>query len=270
MRYLPQPARPDDHYELAAQSPFATKPSHLATLLALVPNSPAHVSHFRQSIRSQRPIQVGPMSASQTQDMADIYKRMRSDETPEGIGPTILQNPANIGFRCAYCEIEIAKHVDHFTPKTIHPELALSTANLVPSCSTCNGHKQQLDVAPSGMRLPHPYLDRPVAALPQFLFAEVTKTPNSFRAEYSLRLPADFSSFSRESMTLLFSRLHLLERYGVEGTILLSEERETIEVQYNQGRLTTWARGRARELDSQYGANHFKTALFSGLANLVY
>ena len=268
MRYLPQPVRTDDHYEVAGR-PGAPSLRQAATLGRLAPLAPGLVALYRERIRAELPMPTTPLSADESQDMSDAYTRLRASEAPDGIGATILLNSANTGYRCCYCEIEVAKHVDHFAPKGIHPEWALSTANLVPSCGSCNGHKQHLDIAANGRRLPHPYLDDPVPDDHQFVFAEVTRTSRSYKAAFHISWPAAVPVFQRESLTLLFERLHLLERYGLEGTILLSEDRETIRAKDDRGKLRSWARKKAESRKRTYGLNHFKTALYLGLARLT-
>ncbi len=268
MRYLPQPARADDHYELVGRA-GASSPQQAGTLDRLAPLAPSLVALYRERIRAQRPLPDTRMSADESLDMSETYTRLRASGAPEGIGATVLLNSGNAGFRCCYCEIEVARHVDHFAPKVVHPEWALSIANLVPSCGSCNGHKQHLDIAPSGNRLPHPYLDEPVPDDHQFVFADVTKTPRSYKAAFRLAWPATTAPFQRESLTLLFERLHLLERYGLEATILLSEDRETITRKEGRGKLPTWARKKAASMRTIYGPNHFKTVLYQGLAQLT-
>lgn len=51
--------------------------------------------------------------------------------------------------KCAFCECKPAEggniEVEHFKPKSIHPEFTFSWENLLPSCRKCNGSKSDHD-----------------------------------------------------------------------------------------------------------------------------
>lgn len=53
--------------------------------------------------------------------------------------------------KCAYCETDLTDpstymEVEHFYPKSLHPDLVVEWNNLLPSCKRCNGTKNDDDI----------------------------------------------------------------------------------------------------------------------------
>ncbi|MFJ2348021.1 HNH endonuclease [Streptomyces antimycoticus] len=61
--------------------------------------------------------------------------------------------------RCALCGQGLADTLDHQLPKTAYPLLAVTPANLVPTCHDCNFYKGEQAPATAEEQTLHPYFD---------------------------------------------------------------------------------------------------------------
>lgn len=65
-----------------------------------------------------------------------------------------IKNPLSesSSHKCAYCETDLTDpstymEVEHFYPKSLHPDLVVAWDNLLPSCKRCNGAKNDEDIS---------------------------------------------------------------------------------------------------------------------------
>ena len=97
----------------------------------------------------------------------------------------ILMEPLSVA-KCPLCSVGEPSTLDHYVPKSQHPEFAVFSKNLVPCCSTCNNHKGELFVENgSDIRLfLHPYYD----AIPDvpFLALDVRLMHDAIVLDYHL------------------------------------------------------------------------------------
>ncbi len=76
------------------------------------------------------------------------WKHFRDADRPrEESAAKILKAMCNK--KCAYCEYGEANEIDHYWPKSLHPEKTFDWTNMLPSCGSCNtqehkGHKLEL------------------------------------------------------------------------------------------------------------------------------
>lgn len=61
--------------------------------------------------------------------------------------------------KCIYCGIQDANTLDHFMPKSYYWTLAITPANLIPSCSRCNSKKLDLKIESVEDLLYNPYFE---------------------------------------------------------------------------------------------------------------
>lgn len=95
----------------------------------------------------------------------DIVKRMRYDKMRTSSRGRWLARQYDIK-ACPYCNAQfslylnkkgkILYHFDHIYPKSIYPYLCISFFNLVPSCSSCNQMKSNIDTLLDGSFV-HPF-----------------------------------------------------------------------------------------------------------------
>jgi len=60
---------------------------------------------------------------------------------------------------CPFCSHMTVSTLDHYLPKAKHPQLALTPANLIPSCSDCNKWKSTRQGETATDEILHPYFD---------------------------------------------------------------------------------------------------------------
>src|SRR5258708_7182739 len=84
------------------------------------------------------------------------------------------------GGRCPLCGLGHVSTLDHHLPKAEYPVLAVSPANLIPSCNWCQGAKDGSYPASANDQTLHPYFDNVDGG--RWLAAEVVNsTPAAFR-----------------------------------------------------------------------------------------
>lgn len=262
MRHILAPTAADLHFlREARDNQLAGSPSR-AALDKAVASAPHALADYRSSIPANLRLAPTAMLDAEVTLLKAAYKSSRKAKGPGGLRAAVLENPSNSHTRCCYCELGPAKQLDHFAPQKSNSEMVLEVVNLVPSCSACNGTKLSLQIEANGMRLPHPYLD---PAFPdRYLFATVRASRGELVAKFRVaNLGADPAS---RSIQLLTQRLQLLTRYTEEGTMLLSEEKETID-DLAPGDLENWANKERDKLVRKYHQNHWKAVLYDGLSH---
>ena len=116
--------------------------------------------------------------------------------------------------RCPLCAHRTVTTLDHHLPKALHPALAVTPLNLVPSCSDCNKAKlARIPHAAEDVSI-HPYFDE--VGHDRWLFAEVIEAaPASLR--FRAEPPATLDALLAERLRRHFRGLNLSALYGSEA-----------------------------------------------------
>ena len=86
---------------------------------------------------------------------------------------------------CQNCTINSVNSLDHILGQTKFPEFAVNPLNLFPTCTECNSYKGKFFMKGTHRKFLNLYLDN----LPpqQYLFADVTGTPDNMDFSFSVR-----------------------------------------------------------------------------------
>jgi hypothetical protein len=168
---------------------------------------------------------------------------------------------------CPYCGINEPRTLDHYIPKESHPEFSIFPLNLIPICNQCNSTYKGVKFLSAGKRIfLHSYLD----AFPDFYFvvADIsigTKIEINFKIESN---PA-YLEFSR-LLAEHFNCLNLNDRFkyqaSVEIKVLRSSLHRIYQVNSDFSDVAQELNQEADDLKKVLGKNHWKVALFRGLA----
>jgi hypothetical protein len=214
-----------------------------------------------------------PAPAGLTKDQGDalqsLYKLDRSATVSAVRAVLIAINEAD-NPRCPYCSIGWARQIDHYLPKAAFPEFSVAGTNLVPACADCNWLKGNATVDPDGSRYIHAYLDDDFDQA--FLVATVRWNNDRFIVQYFLRQCGSMTDVQFSGLRAQFYDLCLLQRFGREAIQELEDTGFRVTAARQSGRpgLKRAARKRHRELSARYGENHWKSALYAGLALATY
>lgn len=169
--------------------------------------------------------------------------------------------------QCPYCGINEPKTLDHYIPKESHPEFSILPLNLIPICNPCNSTYKGTKFLTAGKRIfLHSYFD----AFPDFDFltCEVSigrKIEINFKITPNPAHP-DFSRLLNNH----FDYLHLNERFKYQSSIEIKLLRISLARVYrvNDDHLdvANELRQEAADLKEVLGGNHWKVALYKGLA----
>jgi 5-methylcytosine-specific restriction endonuclease McrA len=163
---------------------------------------------------------------------------------------------------CPYCGINSPGTMEHYLPKEEFPEYAVCAYNLLPACGECNGLKLEQWLGPKGRKVLHLYHDR----IPQgvrWLHAKVELRQDLPVMTFELRQPAALSGTLYGLVQEHYDTLHLLERYQVRASELLSEARATASgLAHVPQHLAPLFSGLAQSLASRHGHNYWKVAAY--------
>lgn len=120
---------------------------------------------------------------------------------------------------CPYCSLDTTYQLDHFLPKSVHPEFSLYAPNLLPICGRCNQIKSNSIVDAAGLRAF--LLPSADAFLPEgLLFASLTIEPSP-RFSFAIDPAAAVSPAALLQARRHFDRLQLAKRYRRRANSLL-------------------------------------------------
>jgi hypothetical protein len=94
------------------------------------------------------------------EEMSSLYKGTLSRL---GAGPRRIYDEIKAAPRngvCPLCGQRVVSTLDHYLPKSRHPALAVTPANLIPSCADCNKAKLDRRPARASEQTLHPYFDK--------------------------------------------------------------------------------------------------------------
>ncbi|MCA8323801.1 HNH endonuclease [Burkholderia cepacia] len=168
---------------------------------------------------------------------------------------------------CPYCGIGEPRTLDHYLPKETYPEFSILPVNLIPICNVCNtSYKGKKFLSAAGRRMfMHSYYD----AFPVFDFLSV-------KVDVNAKIELKFSSCAdpaNAAFSQLFARhfveLGLGERFIKKSAAEISRKRSSLRRFYAGGNFKKVSRELQREADdlrSTLSGNHWKVALYDGLA----
>ena len=168
---------------------------------------------------------------------------------------------------CPYCGINDPMTLDHYFPKESYPEFSVHPLNLIPICHICNSHYKGIKFLDGGNRIfLHSYFD----TFPDFDFLKLeVKINREIEISFSNKKdPAhvDFSFlFSNH-----FSNLGLNERFSKKSAAEIHRKRPALTRFYRVGgasEVTKALRDEAIDLRNSLSGNHWKVALYDGLAD---
>lgn len=127
---------------------------------------------------------------------------------------------------CPNCTISEINSFDHYLPKGKFPEFIVNPKNLFPSCSICNGYKNEVWID-TGKRL---FLNLYLDLLPdeQYLFPRLTIDEDVVTATFHLQNNGNISNNLFEIIETHYSRLHLLERFSANIHEVITSLENTI------------------------------------------
>jgi len=191
----------------------------------------------------------------QTKPMADLREKLTK--------PIILA-------QCPFCGLNEASTLDHYLPKELHPQFAVFSRNLVPSCSPCNTRKSELivDEATDVRLFLHPYYDA-VPSVP-FVTLNVTLLPEALSLHFRLRRPAGMSAARFQQLRSHFRMLRLADRYRRMSLVYLRERRRALERFYGPARDARQVAAEliqeAQDFEHDFGPNDWRAILYRALA----
>jgi hypothetical protein len=190
------------------------------------------------------------------------------DEVQEGGRLSSLRSALKIRVqKCPYCGFGEVRELDHHLPRSIYKALSIFPNNLVPCCSGCNNKKRAIAAGDPDQQFPHIYLEE----LPpgRFLLATPNVSEQGIVVRFSISQCVGMSDAVFSKVKFHFERLELGYRYQSEVISFLTSQRTSLQEMGALGadalRDYLW---RTREHSvSDFGLNHWQTALLEGLSN---
>lgn len=129
---------------------------------------------------------------------------------------------------CPLCGQRVVSTLDHYLPWTVHPALAITPINLVPSCGDCNKTKLTYVASTDEDQLLHPYFDD--FGRDQWIFADVIPgSPAALRFE--ARPPAGWPTLWKRRAAKHFQVYGLGRLYGAHAA------EELVNIRYALGEI---------------------------------
>jgi uncharacterized protein (TIGR02646 family) len=181
---------------------------------------------LRQLQKLPEPAVLASNSGRWTEAYVSAEEKKRKNHEKWGT-PEIKQTlDTETNGKCAYCEAFIGDvsypHVEHIIPKSLHPELAHSWANLTLACQTCNTNKGNFYGLENSVL--NPYQDA-VSAYLDFHGPFVTSRLGQARGEITvMKLQLNRAQLFTSRTSRLAAVKQLLERWhsadGVQKELL--------------------------------------------------
>lgn len=192
----------------------------------------------------------------------DAYSQVQKGARLEWLRETLLSSV----MECPLCGSGDATTLDHHLPRSDYRALSIDPRNLVPSCQPCNRAKGTL-VPIAGQGLIHAYFQ----VLPDvtFLVAEAVYSAGSLTVTFEV----DSSGIPQalaDRLTFQLDRLKLSERHPDAINIFLFGQKTAFRLfkgkQNERDLLRQFLLDSATTLDADLGLNHWRAAVFRGLA----
>ncbi len=171
-----------------------------------------------------------------------------------------------VAHKCPYCGFGEVSELDHFLPRSAYNALAIYPRNLIPCCHVCNHKKGTLAGGEPEIQFPHVYLEE--WPDDKFLYADVGVSANGLRVIFRLEQCVGMSDDVFARVQFHFAQLELSERYESEVTEFMASQREAIDTVADggSGQLREYLERCHSKSIQSHGENHWRTALFAGLA----
>lgn len=170
--------------------------------------------------------------------------------------------------QCQYCGIGSADTFDHYLPRSIFPEFAVFSLNLLPCCDTCNKHKSNIFLIDGKRQIINLYYDNLISV--RYLNVSISYKGDVPIAEYSLIKPTGISDSQFCLIQSHYTKLKLLERYRKRSPEVLSETQSSIKTHIKVKsieRVTQFLLEEAQRLRGRFSNNYWKVVLYEGMAN---
>lgn len=164
-------------------------------------------------------------SDSEKKDLLKLYSYKNS--VIKSLKVKITTTDANrVINTCPNCTISEINSFDHYLPKDKFPEFVVNPKNLFPSCTICNGYKNDVWVD-SGKRL---FLNLYLDPLPneQYLFTRLTIDKDVVTATFYLQNNGNITPNLFETIETHYDRLHLLDRFSANICEVITSLENTI------------------------------------------
>lgn len=176
MRHLPTPkAKVSEVIDLCVSSiRNSTLKAKLLTLKsAIVDSEKSYALLGSQASLFLHPACNNINGVATAKEMEDIYQNtfVRSTRTRNLYDAIKKSSPNDI---CPLCGQRTVSTVDHYLPKSIYADLAITPLNLLPSCADCNFSKRDVTARDPESQTLHPYFDNFDAD--KWLFAKLDQT----------------------------------------------------------------------------------------------
>jgi hypothetical protein len=127
---------------------------------------------------------------------------------------------------CPNCTISEVNSFDHYLPKEKFPEFVVNPKNLFPSCTVCNGYKNDIWVEKDKRLFLNLYLD----LLPeeQYLFVDLAIDKDVVSASFFLQNKGCIEPAIFDTIMTHYSRLHLLKRFNENINEVITSLENTI------------------------------------------
>lgn len=163
--------------------------------------------------------------------------------------------------KCPYCSINRPSQLDHYMDKSQYGQLATCRLNLVPLCGPCNRLKH--DKPYTGFM--HPYYPKVRRGM-IFLKADCTVVSGRVNVVFSIDATAVNDAALTARLTNQITEIKLQSRLRMAVNEFLTQELLRSHVKTDAGLKRTLT-GIEKNLDRQFGANDWRTAVIRGLKN---
>jgi len=179
---------------------------------------------------------------------------------------TVLDNRAMN--TCQYCTMTPVGSLDHIVPKDEFPEFSVNPKNLLPSCTTCNSHKNENWKENNKTIFLNLYTD--ILPPEQYLFVDLVITANNIQPNFELRNINNIDADFFELLNNHYSRLHLPFRFKQESHKVISELTNLINAGkkiLELNKIIELVETKIQEDKAVFGNNYYKSILEEALIN---
>lgn len=127
---------------------------------------------------------------------------------------------------CPNCTISEINSFDHYLPKNEFPEFVVNPKNLFPSCTNCNGYKNDVWRKDGKKQFLNLYLDP--LPIEQYLFVSLSVEDNFITTNFYLRNNGKIPNDIYEILVSHYTKLHLLERFNLNINEVVTSLESTI------------------------------------------
>lgn len=170
---------------------------------------------------------------------------------------------------CPFCFHRSVATLDHYLPKAKYPALAITPANLVPSCFDCNKGKSTTGAVSQGSQILHPYFDDVDDEI--WLFANmIEQDPPA--VTFEVRAPQDWPMVKRERVAAHFRDLKLNALFTAQGGRLINDIGQRLNELREKGGVVAVSEYLAAEADTRRSkaTNSWQAAAYDAMSSSVF